>query len=672
MQDRRSTADPPNAHDAQAASHPGEAGHVLLADDNADMRGYVERLLLDQGYSVQAVDNGEAALAAARRRPPDLILSDAMMPLCNGCQLLAALRDDAQLKDVPFVLLSARADEEARAAGLQAGADDYLTKPFSARELTARVAATLNRARHRRETRLRESESRLRELNTDLEQRVIERSLARGRTWALSLELLGVLNTAGFFESSNPAWQMLLGWSEADVAQTAFLDFIHPDDVAATRAAFDAALHRGLPALRLDNRLRTAVGDYRWLSWVAVPEEGKVYCSARDITEDKARDKDLAAAQETLRQTQKIEALGRLTGGVAHDFNNLLQVISGGLQVIERIQDPARRERVLAGMRQATQRGESLTRRLLAFSRRRALNPEPVDLSRHIGGMRELLDRSLRGDVNARIEVADDLWPVLIDPGDLELAVLNLCVNSRDAMVNGGTIILSAVNVSKHEATGLRGDFVQLSVVDTGAGISPEVMTRLFEPFFTTKEIGKGSGLGLAQVYGFAQQSGGTVRVESTVGEGTAVSIYLPRSARAPALEPPVVEESSHGGEALFTGSLLLVEDDDEVAALTEEMLSGLGFAVTRAASAAAALGALANQRSVDVVFSDIMMPGGMDGVQLARELKRRRPDLPILLTSGHAEAYEAQAGAAGLQILPKPFQLENLITAMSRVLLPR
>jgi PAS domain S-box-containing protein len=646
------------------------SGHVLLADDNADMRGYVRRLLLDQGYSVETVEHGEAALAAARRRVPDLILSDVMMPRLNGFELLDAVRDDAHLKDIPFILLSARAGEEARVEGLQAGADDYLTKPFAARELTARVASAVNRARNRREALLRESETRLRELNADLERRVREISLVRSRTWDLSPELLGVVNARGIFESTNPAWATLLGWSEADLSQTVFSDYLHPDDVAPSWAALDAALQRGQPVFGLENRYRTKHGDYRWVSWVAVPKGDKVYCSARDITDTKLRESELAAAQESLRQTQKIEALGRLTGGVAHDFNNLLQVIAGGLHVIEHADDAALRERVLAGMRQATQRGSALTRQLLAFSRRQALNPQPVNLARHIDGMRELLDRSLRGDVNARIDLPDDLWCVSIDPGELELAILNLCVNSRDAMANGGTIVLSAINASMSEPDGLNGDFVQLSIADTGAGMSDEVMHRLFEPFFTTKDIGKGSGLGLAQVYGFAKQSGGTVRVRSVVGAGTAVTIYLPRSDRQPA-EPAKFEESAPQPRVLFRGSLLLVEDDDEVAAFTQEMLVELGFAVTRAASAAAALGALANQRSVDVVFSDIMMPGGMDGVQLARELKRRRPDLPILLTSGHAEAYEAQAEAAGLQILAKPFQLGGLVTAMSRVLKP-
>jgi len=256
----------------------------------------------------------------------------------------------------------------------------------------------------------------------------------------------------------------------------------------------------------------------------------------------------------------------------------------------------------------------------------------------------------------------------MIDRGELELAMLNLSVNARDAMTSGGTIVLSGVNVTKYEVSGLQGDFVELSVVDTGGGMSPAVMNRLFEPFFTTKDIGKGSGLGLAQVYGFAQQSGGTGRVTSAPGNGTRVSIYLPRSSDKPAALPEL-ELSAAGVDAQFEGSLLLVEDDDEVAALTQEMLSGLGFAVTRAASAAAALGALADQRNVDVVLSDIMMPGGMNGVQLACELKRRRPNLPILLTSGHAEAYEAQADAVGLQILPKPFRLESLVNAMSRVM---
>lgn len=376
-----------------------------------------------------------------------------------------------------------------------------------------------------------------------------------------------------------------------------------------------------------------------------------------------------ARVEETLRQAQKIEAIGRLTGGVAHDFNNLLMVISGGLDMLDRQVDPTHRRRLMDGMIQAAQRGASLTRQLLAFSRRQELRPESVDIARQIGGMRELLDRSLRGDVHVTFDFPDTLWPVEVDPGELELVVLNLAVNARDAMPDGGTIIVRAENLPGVRENELEGDYVRLSVIDTGTGMSQEVRARVFEPFFTTKDVGKGSGLGLAQVYGFATQSGGTVRIDSEVGFGTTISLYLPKSRHAPSHDTPrLVDFHKSNGRAHDEGWVLLVEDDDEVAALVSEMLDQLGYQVTRAASAAAALGALADGRSVDVVFSDVMMPGGMNGVELAREIQRRRSDMPILLTSGYSGAAIHEAKETGVQILSKPYRIDELALALDAV----
>ncbi|WP_246715670.1 ATP-binding protein [Rhizobium sp. BK512] len=377
-----------------------------------------------------------------------------------------------------------------------------------------------------------------------------------------------------------------------------------------------------------------------------------------------------AEVEEKLRQAQKIEAIGQLTGGVAHDFNNLLMVISGGLEMLDRQADPARRKRLRDGMRQAAERGSGLTRQLLAFSRRQELKPQTIDLARQIGGMRELLDRSLRGDVHVLIDLSPDLWPVEVDASELELVVLNLAVNARDAMPKGGTIKITAKNEAAQSGADGHGDFVRLVVADDGCGMTPEVKARVFEPFFTTKDIGKGSGLGLAQVHGFAQQSGGTVEIESEVGKGTTISLLLPRSLDRPASdEHHLVDLHVARRRAEPAGNILLVEDDDEVAALVAEMLDELGFEVVRAATASAALGALANGRSVDLVFSDIMMPGGMNGVELAKEVRFRRSDLPILLTSGYSESAKQDAEAQGINILRKPYQLAELEEAIRRTM---
>jgi CheY-like chemotaxis protein len=284
------------------------------------------------------------------------------------------------------------------------------------------------------------------------------------------------------------------------------------------------------------------------------------------------------------------------------------------------------RQRVYASMRRAVTRGSGLTHQLLSFSRRRPLHPESVDLAANLESIRDMLARPLRSDIEIRMDLAPDLWPVEIDAGEFELALLNLCVNARDAMPAAGTITIAARNSVEIGDNGTAQNFVRLSVSDTGSGMPPEVLARILEPFFTTKEVGKGSGLGLPQVYGFVQQSGGRLTVDSTVGAGTVVTVLLPRALHEPAVasSAPAVAEVARGG-----GNVLLVEDDLEVAALTREMLAELGFTVVHAASPAAALGALANGRAVDVVFSDIMMPGPMNGLELAREIRRRQHAAP-------------------------------------------
>jgi len=383
----------------------------------------------------------------------------------------------------------------------------------------------------------------------------------------------------------------------------------------------------------------------------------------REITER-------AQVEEKLRQSQKIEAIGQLTGGVAHDFNNLLMVISGGLEMLDRGTDPSRRQRLLDGMRHAAERGTALTRQLLAFSRRQELKPESVDLAHHIEGMRELLDRSLSGDISVTLAFGPDLWPVEVDPGELELVILNLAVNARDAMPNGGTIHITAHNAAGVEDPELTGDFVRLCVSDTGAGMPPEVLEHVFEPFFTTKEIGKGSGLGLPQVYGFAKQSGGAVYVNSAVNRGTTIVMLLPRALIPRGLPPLTVADVDISKESPRSGgAVLLVEDDDEVASTVAEMLAKLGYAVTRTASAEEALGSLNGGLTIDVVFSDVMMPGGMNGVDLARVLRAHRQDLPILLTSANVDAANALATELGVQILRKPYRLIDLSNALNRCL---
>jgi signal transduction histidine kinase/CheY-like chemotaxis protein len=377
--------------------------------------------------------------------------------------------------------------------------------------------------------------------------------------------------------------------------------------------------------------------------------------------------RERAQIEESLRQAQKMEAIGQLTGGIAHDFNNLLMVVLGGLTMLERSTDTDRRQLLIHGIRQAAQRGAALTRQLLAFSRRQSLQPQAVDLAGRIRGMRELLERSLGGQIHVELLFAEDLWPVHVDAGEFELVVLNLVVNARDAMPEGGTIKIHADNLPPSVLGELQGDYVRLTVIDSGVGMTAEVMERAFEPFFTTKEVGKGSGLGLAQVYGFIKQSGGSVQIHSEPGRGTSITLLLPRSSGR-------AHEASYEDfrraqfiEQSAAGSVLLVEDNDEVAALVSEMLRELGYEVERVSSAPAALEVLAAS-AVDLVFSDIMMPGGMDGVELGRQIRLRSSNIPVLLTSGYAHGAVQRAESEGFRVLAKPYDLASLARALRGV----
>ena len=373
-------------------------------------------------------------------------------------------------------------------------------------------------------------------------------------------------------------------------------------------------------------------------------------------------------AEEALRQSQKMEAIGQLTGGVAHDFNNILMVASSGLDLLDRSADPVRRQSLKDGIRQAVDRGASLTRQLLAISRRTALQPQVIGLKAQIEGMRVLLERSLREDISVDLDLPAELWPVEVDPSQLEVALLNIAVNARDAMPNGGAIAIIGRNVEGLADGELVGDYVRLSIIDEGQGMARETLRRIFEPFFTTKGVGKGTGLGLAQVYGFTRASGGDVRVESEQGRGTTVSLFIPRSDKAlaaPIDTGPAAATPSRSAERY--GRMLLVEDEDSVAALVGEMLNELGYDVVRAATAAAALRVLETDRDFELMFSDMVMPGRMSGMDLAREVSRRRPDLPVVLTTGFSEAAD-QAHEQGFRLLMKPYRIEALAAALEAV----
>jgi PAS domain S-box-containing protein len=411
----------------------------------------------------------------------------------------------------------------------------------------------------------------------------------------------------------------------------------------------------------------------------------EIYCCIiTDLTEQRSAADQLRGAhaallaqvaerertERLLRQSQKMEAVGQLTGGIAHDFNNLLMVISGGLSILDREQTAERRQAVRDAMRQAAERGAALTRQLLAFSRQKELHAKPLAIPRHVEGMRELLDGSLGGSVTVETVFDPDVWPVRVDEGELGIALLNLCVNARDAMPQGGTITIAAVNRAGIREYGLTGDFVELSVNDSGVGMDAETIARCLEPFYTTKDVGKGSGLGLAQVYGFAHGSGGSVQIESRADQGTKVLLLLPRSNESPSATPGRMEYGDEvSARAPGLCRVLLVEDDVQVASLTSAMLTELGYEVIPVTTGQAALNELAATPDIGLVLSDVMMPGGMDGMGLVRAMRQRRISLPIVLVSGFSAAAKLDAEDEGIPLLPKPYTLRDLAAQLTSAL---
>ncbi len=511
-------------------------------------------------------------------------------------------------------------------------------------------------------------EGRLRELNESLESRVEARTRERDRIWRVSQDLLCVADLDGRLTSINPAWTSLLGWDEQDLLGRTTEWLEHPDDRAATRRE-TARLAAGHTTWKFENRLRRRQGDYCWVSWVAVSDEGSLYCVARDSTAEKAGQAELARAQEQLRQSQKMEAVGQLTGGLAHDFNNLLTGIAGSLELLStrlaqgRLADA---DRYIAAAQGAAKRAAALTHRLLAFSRRQTLEPRPTDVNRLITGMDELIRRTVGPEVAVEVVAAGGLWTTLVDPNQLENALLNLCINARDAMPDGGKLTIEPGNrwLDAHAASERElppGQYVSLCVSDNGVGMPPDVVARAFDPFFTTKPIGQGTGLGLSMIYGFARQSGGQVRIYSEVGRGTTMCIYLPRHRGA--AESDAEPERTAAPRAESGQTVLVVDDEPTIRMLVAEVLKDLGYVAIEAADGAAALAVLQSDARIDLLVTDVGLPGGLNGRQVADQGRVARPDLRVLFMTGYAENAVLSHGhlEPGMHVLTKPFAMDVL-----------
>ncbi len=506
-------------------------------------------------------------------------------------------------------------------------------------------------------------EIRLRQLNERLEQEVARQTAERNRVWEMSPDLLAIMGFDGFLKVINPAWEATLGYDTATLLAMPFSEQVHPDDHHAVRSVMDRLL-RGEKVERFEDRIAHADGGWRWLSWTLVPEGDVFYAVGRDVTLEREAAEELMHTQEALRQSQKMEAMGQLTGGVAHDFNNLLTPIIGTLDLLQRKGLGGEREqRLIDGAIQSADRARILVQRLLAFARRQPLQPSPVDVGQLMEGMADLLASTTGPQIRVVLDISSDLPPARADANQLEMALLNLGVNARDAMPQGGTLRISATRDSVHAARGTlrRGHYIRLSVADTGTGMDEATLARAIEPFFSTKGIGKGTGLGLSMAHGLAAQLGGALTISSREGNGTNVELWLPISAWVAGADDAGAVSPLAGAAH---GLVLLVDDEDIVRASTADMLRELGYDVLEAASGEAAIAFVAQGTTPDLLVSDHLMPG-MSGVELASTLRATLPTLPVLIVSGYSNVEEL---SSGLLRLTKPFKSAELAASLAQL----
>jgi PAS domain S-box-containing protein len=508
----------------------------------------------------------------------------------------------------------------------------------------------------------------LRFAHASLEVDAAEATAERDHLWDTSPDLLMVTSPDGVIQAANPAWADILGWNSAEVENMPITDLVHPDDLGALPALL-ANLALG-PISAVENRYRHKDGSYRWISWVAAPAEEAIYATGRHITAEKEAQQSLRLTEEALRQSQKVEAVGQLTGGVAHDFNNLLTVIRGSVDLLRRPGvSEEKRLRYIDAIADTADRAAKLTGQLLAFARRQALTPEIFDAAQNVVALRDMMGTITGSRIEVAIDAGHVPHPINADRSQFDTAIVNMAVNARDAMKSEGRLSIRVGRVSGMPAVRshsfIPGDFVAVALTDTGSGIAADKIDRIFEPFFTTKGVGEGTGLGLSQVFGFAKQSGGDIIVESREGEGATFTLYLPL-----AVMPDKPEVGADASDLPMIGEgacVLVVEDNAEVGTFATQALSQLGYKTRLAVDAASALAVLAKGcDGFDVVFSDVVMPG-MSGIELGQEIRRLYPRLPVILTSGYSTVL-AQNGAHGFELLHKPYAVDKLARTLRKV----
>ena len=674
---------------------PDEHRVLILAPRGRDAT-VIEQVLARSGTAAKICPDSAGWLACLSEPAGAALVTEEALAETDPGPLFGLIEAQPAWSDFPFIVLATRQTgrRSERAAGILArlGNVVLLERPINAETLIRAVESAL-RARARQYEgrallleRERAQES-LRSLNAELERRVADRTReveAARESLAFALESAGMgswdLDLATDTSKRSARHDLIFGYAEplATWARANFLSHVVEEDRALVEQAFASAISNG--AFAVECRINRPDGAVRWIAakgrveYDAAGSPVRLAGTVVDTT-------DQRAIEEALRQSQKMEAIGQLTGGVAHDFNNLLTVIVGGLDMMIRRPDQVDRVKRLAeAAMTAARRGEQLTQQLLAFSRRQMLRPQTLNPNRLLLDFEPLAARAAGGAVRLAFDLDRGLDPIRIDPAQFEAAVLNLIVNARDAMQDGpgeASIEVRSRNVRLGTAAvadkGVPpGDYIMISVTDTGAGIAPEALGRVFEPFFTTKEVGKGTGLGLSQVYGFTRSAKGFVTIESEVGRGTSVQLYFPRSLDPASQDSGIGQTGTIPLRRASDGeTVLLVEDDEQVLGMAIESLEELRYKVIVARNAAEALEHLNGLERIDILFSDVIMPGGMNGSQLAEEAKRIRPGLKILLTSGYvADLSEGQViGHGDLPVLSKPYRRDELARSLRLVL---
>ncbi|GJE53129.1 Sensor histidine kinase RcsC [Methylobacterium tardum] len=612
-------------------------GTILAVDDEPDILIALEDLF-EESYRVLTTSRPAEALEILRAEPDiAVVVSDQRMPGLTGDALLAEART---FHDAQAILLTGYADITAVIAALnRGGIVGYVTKPWDAGLLRSTVRQAFERH----------------QLGRDL---ATERALLRGLL-DHAQDAISFKDADGRFVRLNARKAALLHHDIAACLGRREAELLGAKAGPVT-AADEAAIRSGAVAESLISDGPTGAEQWSHVTRVPIRDASGAISHLAVIERDVTEQRTLEAR---LRQSDKMQALGTLAGGIAHDFNNLLTAILGSLELAgPKIADQPRVQRLIENARGAAERGASLTKRLLSFSRAHDLQARAVDVNGLITGMSDLFGRSLGGLVTVRTDLEDGLLAVQVDPDQLELAVLNLCINARDAMPDGGTITVATrrLNISGDPEIA-DGSYLGISVTDEGTGIPEDILRRVCEPFFTTKAVGQGTGLGLAMVFGLAQQSKGRLVIDSEVGKGTRVELALPFADQAP---EQAAEEAGAAPVAGRRARILIVDDDPQVRHVTASFLTGFGHSTTEAADGEAALRSLRHDR-FDMVVADLAMPG-MSGIELAAEIRGRLPGLPVLILTGHAEAMQIPED---LPVLSKPFRSADLAARVATLL---